>query len=196
MSEYLSCAETAKLVRAALKRSFPGVKFSVRSDVYAGGASIRVGWVDGPLAAWVDQVVAPYKGGDFDGMIDMKINKTAWLMPDGTATLAHNPGTTGSMGTIPSAVGLQPSAKSRKVRFGADFIFTNRTYSAGLVGRALASLASRYGFDAAGLKVEEGYFGGQVAGAGTFKVEAAGEYLDILLHRALCKRASAAAVPA
>lgn len=36
---YQSCAETAKLLRQALKESFPGVKFSVRSSTYAGGAS-------------------------------------------------------------------------------------------------------------------------------------------------------------
>ena len=46
---YLSCAETAKLVRAALKKAFPGVKFSVKSSVYSMGASIRVGWTDGPV---------------------------------------------------------------------------------------------------------------------------------------------------
>jgi len=42
MTEYLSCADTARLIRAALARSFPGTKFSVRSSVYTGGASIRV----------------------------------------------------------------------------------------------------------------------------------------------------------
>lgn len=34
---YLSCAETAKLVRQALKEAFPGVKFGVRSSTYSGG---------------------------------------------------------------------------------------------------------------------------------------------------------------
>jgi hypothetical protein len=31
-STYLSCKETAKLARTALKKAFAGVKFSVRSD--------------------------------------------------------------------------------------------------------------------------------------------------------------------
>ena len=31
MTNYLTCAETAKLVRSALKTEFPGVRFSVRS---------------------------------------------------------------------------------------------------------------------------------------------------------------------
>jgi hypothetical protein len=69
---YLSCAETAKLVRAALKESFPGVKFSVRSDSYAGGASIDVRWVDGPTGKQVDEILGAFEGAYFDGMIDYK----------------------------------------------------------------------------------------------------------------------------
>ncbi|WP_338423309.1 LPD29 domain-containing protein, partial [Xylella fastidiosa] len=47
-TKYLTCAETAKLVRKALKESFPDIKFSVKSSNYSGGASIRVSWIDGP----------------------------------------------------------------------------------------------------------------------------------------------------
>jgi hypothetical protein len=47
-TQYLSCAETAKLVRAALKESFPGVKFSVKSSTYAGGASIMLPTLTAP----------------------------------------------------------------------------------------------------------------------------------------------------
>jgi hypothetical protein len=72
MSKYLSCAETAKLVRKALGESFPGVKFSVRSSVYSGGASIDVAWVDGPNAKQVEAVAGVFKGAYFDGMIDYK----------------------------------------------------------------------------------------------------------------------------
>lgn len=67
---YLSCAETAKLLRQALKESFPGVKFGVRSSVYSGGASIRVIWTDGPTVATVETVTGSFEGGYFDGMID------------------------------------------------------------------------------------------------------------------------------
>ena len=62
MSEYLTVAETAKLVRQALKQQLPGVKFSVRSSSYSGGASIDVTWTDGPQTAAVDAVVRPYTG--------------------------------------------------------------------------------------------------------------------------------------
>lgn len=72
MAQYLSCAETAKLVRAALKESFPGVKFSVRSSVYSGGASINVNYVDGPAYDQVKAVVSVFEGSYFDGMTDYK----------------------------------------------------------------------------------------------------------------------------
>ena len=56
--KYLSCAETAKYVRIALKNYFPGVKFSVRSNIYSGGASIDVSWVFGPTTKEVDTVAS------------------------------------------------------------------------------------------------------------------------------------------
>lgn len=70
--EYLSCAETAKLVRAALKESFPGVKFSVKSSVYSGGASINVNYMNGPSYEQVKKVVSMFEGSYFDGMTDYK----------------------------------------------------------------------------------------------------------------------------
>lgn len=70
--KYLTCAETAKLVRQALKESFPSVKFSVRSDTYAGGASIDVHYTDGPKTSDVERVARHFNGSYFDGMIDYK----------------------------------------------------------------------------------------------------------------------------
>ena len=72
MAKYLTCADTAKLVRAALKETFPGVKFSVRSSVYAGGASIDIKYTDGPTCEQVKGVVAMFEGSYFDGMTDYK----------------------------------------------------------------------------------------------------------------------------
>jgi hypothetical protein len=69
-AKYLSCAETAKLLRSALKESFPGVPFTVKSKTYSGGASIRVGWTDGPSSAEVKEVSDTFEGAYFDGMID------------------------------------------------------------------------------------------------------------------------------
>lgn len=72
MKKYLTCAETAKLIRTALKEAFPGFKFSVRSSVYSGGASITVSWTDGPTSKQVDEIVKVFEGSYFDGMTDYK----------------------------------------------------------------------------------------------------------------------------
>lgn len=72
--KYLTCAETAQLVRAALKEAFPGVKFSVRSSTYSGGASINIGWTDGPNDSQVSAVTEKFSGSYFDGSIDYKGN--------------------------------------------------------------------------------------------------------------------------
>lgn len=71
-AKYLTCAETAVLVRKALKEAFPGVKFSVRSSNYSMGASMRVEWLDGPNEAQVEAVTRTFQGSYFDGAIDYK----------------------------------------------------------------------------------------------------------------------------
>jgi len=72
MKQYLSCAETAVMIRQVLKESFPGVKFSVRSSVYSGGASITIKYNDGPNADAVKAAVGIFEGSYFDGMQDYK----------------------------------------------------------------------------------------------------------------------------
>lgn len=79
MTKYISVADTAKLVRTALKASFTTIKFSVKSKSYSGGASITVSWTDGPTAKEVDFVVSKYQGASFDGMIDLKSYHTSDL---------------------------------------------------------------------------------------------------------------------
>lgn len=68
----LTCAETAALVRKALKEAFPRFKFSVKSRTYSMGASISVAWIDGPNAAQVEAVIGRFEGSYFDGMQDYK----------------------------------------------------------------------------------------------------------------------------
>jgi hypothetical protein len=75
MTKYYSTTETAKLIRSTLKQAFPGIKFSVRSDKYAGGSSIRVSWIDGPTQKDVDAIASGFSGSGFDGMTDCKHNK-------------------------------------------------------------------------------------------------------------------------
>ena len=70
--KYIDVTETAKLIRKALRESFPGVKFSVRSDRYSGGSSINVSWTDGPTGKQVERVAGAFQGSYFDGMIDYK----------------------------------------------------------------------------------------------------------------------------
>lgn len=71
-TKYLTCAETAKLVRAALKEAFPGVKFGVRAKTYSGGASMSITWTDGPNNAQVEAIANRFQGAYFDGSIDYK----------------------------------------------------------------------------------------------------------------------------
>jgi hypothetical protein len=125
---YLSTADTAKLIRAELKKAFPKTTFSVRSKVYSGGSSIRVTWSDGPTDAAVQSLLNRFRGSDFDGMQDMKISREAvWL--DG-----------------------------RRVRMGADHIFTKRSYSHAFAAHVARSVALKYGVpEAAVVERHEGY---------------------------------------
>lgn len=125
-AEYLSCAETAKLVRLALRHGFPAVRFSVRSKTYSGGASITVRWQGGPTAEEVESVVRPFEGAEFDGMIDLKAHRDHWLTSDGRAIIAFDPGTRSSGGVLPSVENPPPELDARLVSFGADFIFCER----------------------------------------------------------------------
>ena len=126
-AEYIGVAETAKLIRAALKKAFPSQKFSVKSESYAGGASIRINYIGGPATSAVEAIINPYNGGGFDGSVDMAYCRHSWLAPDGSASPAYSSGTEGSRGSHPKYFGDSHAAGCRYVRFGADFIFVNRT---------------------------------------------------------------------
>lgn len=64
---------TAKKIRRALKEAFPGVKFSVRTDKYAGGSSIAVYYPPEVEREEVEKIARRFKSSTFDGMTDMKI---------------------------------------------------------------------------------------------------------------------------
>lgn len=128
--EWLTCAQTAKLVRQALAQAFPRARFSVRSSNYAGGASISVRWTDGPRTKEVEPVAKQYEGADFDGSIDLKTHTSHYLRPDGSVYVYHAQGTEGSKGTIPAVDnrGLAPLMPEgvRVVHFGADSVSCRR----------------------------------------------------------------------
>ena len=65
--EHSGGVEAAKNLRKDLKKHFPGVKFSVRSDY----SSINVKWVDGPTRAMVEAIANRYQSGSFNGMEDI-----------------------------------------------------------------------------------------------------------------------------
>ena len=146
-AKYLSCAETAKLVRKALKDAFPGVKFYVNSSTYAGGASIDVRWVDGPTTKEVDQVVKTFEGKSFDGMIDMGCYWRHWMLPDGSVELANGPGTAGSMGTISSVDNPKPHPDAELVRFGANYIQAHRVHTRQLLEKVAQAVSNETGWD-------------------------------------------------
>lgn len=136
--EYLTHADRALLIRSALKNAFPLVKFSVKTQTYAGGGSVRVSWNDGPVAKDVEKVAGQFETRGFDGMIDMAHSCHLWLAPDGTATLAHDPGTQGSMGCDPEIIGSahHPDAVIAD-RISSGYVFCNRHISPALYQRAI-----------------------------------------------------------
>jgi hypothetical protein len=71
MRKLTEAAQAAKLIRAELKKAFPNVKFSVRSNNYAGGDSVYVNWTNGPTRDAVTEITDKYQYGHFDGMIDL-----------------------------------------------------------------------------------------------------------------------------
>jgi hypothetical protein len=132
MTKYLSCADTARLIRASLKEAFPGVKFSVRSSVYSGGASINVGWTNGPSRKEVKSVVSVFEGSYFDGMTDYK-------------------------GTNYSEI------NGESVSFGADYVFTNRQFTAPVITGCVSSVLNKYGIDANVTISDSASFGASVS---------------------------------
>lgn len=126
--EHLSTADTAKVVRKALKSAFPSVKFSVRSSTYSMGSSIYVSYCDGPLSADVEAIVNQYNGKFFDGSIDMAYYASHRLLPDGSATIAHTNGTEGSMGSAQAITTDPPHPGARLVRFSGS-TSTSRRFS-------------------------------------------------------------------
>lgn len=64
---YISAKDQSKAAREILRREFPGVKFSVRTQHHT---SVNVSWTDGPTDAAVSAAIGHLAGGWFDGMTD------------------------------------------------------------------------------------------------------------------------------
>jgi hypothetical protein len=76
----------ARNLRAQLKARWPGIKFCVRTERFAGGDSLRVSWTDGPNSTLVDAIACRYRAGSFDGMTDCyDYCRTVWTDAFGDA---------------------------------------------------------------------------------------------------------------
>lgn len=81
-----SLVAAAKNLRTQLKQTFPGVKFSVTTDRFAGGDSLRVAWTDGPAVDRVSAIACQYKAGHFNGYEDLyEYEASAWTDAFGDA---------------------------------------------------------------------------------------------------------------
>jgi len=64
-------ALAAKQIKQILKKEFPSINFSVTSENYAGGNSVRIHYTDGVPGEQVDKLVKKFQYGHFDGMNDI-----------------------------------------------------------------------------------------------------------------------------
>lgn len=143
---YIPVADTAKLVRKTLKAEFPGVKFSVRSSSYSGGASIDVSWTDGPTWKSVDDVVGIFESRRFDGTIDMAYGVSHWYCPEHGVSLAQSPGSSGSRGVDgPFEFPVGPCIEAEEVGFGSHYVMCQRNYSDQFRARITAQIEAETG---------------------------------------------------
>ena len=63
-------AKAALMIKTILKREYPSVRFSVRSDNFANGNSVRISWVDGVPTKEIEGFARQFESGTFDGMTD------------------------------------------------------------------------------------------------------------------------------
>ena len=139
--EWVSTTDLATLVRGALKRAFPTVKFSVKSR----RGSISVAYTDGPSRESVRAITGQFVTAGFDGTIDLAFSSSLWLYSDGSASHAYSSGTDGSNGCYPETIGSpeRPDAVLCSL-VAATYINVLRDVSAGLGERALASLKEKH----------------------------------------------------
>lgn len=78
--------ETAQEIRAALRREFPGVKFSLRMTRGTGYGWMSLSYTDGPVTRAVDSITAGFRSSYFDGMDDSthQIPSTIYAEADGS----------------------------------------------------------------------------------------------------------------
>lgn len=91
---HLDVTEVAKLVRTALRGAFPGFRFKVKSERFAGGTSIDVSYSE-QFAENNDRVkslrslVEGFQSNRFCGMTDTASSISCWLSPQGQMVPAY-----------------------------------------------------------------------------------------------------------
>lgn len=68
-----NAANAAAWIRTELKKAYPGLKFTCRSETYSGGNSVRVTYTDQPAEKHkaIEALLAKYEYGHFNGMDDI-----------------------------------------------------------------------------------------------------------------------------
>lgn len=139
---YVAPKDLSTLIRDALRRAFPGSAFSVTTK--RGTGSVNVRWQDGPAGKAVETVAGAFETKGFDGMIDLAHSNSLWIYPDGSAHLAHDAGTGGSMGSVPEMIESprRPDAVLLD-NVAACFVFCQRTVTARAYRQALAEFRAQ-----------------------------------------------------
>jgi hypothetical protein len=90
MTAPLSRTQTAHLIRVTLKRTFPGIKFSVVVEVRSDHGTIDISWDDGPAWEGVDGVVKPLEGHRFDQLTQLNYYVKRHVSRDGSRWIASH----------------------------------------------------------------------------------------------------------
>ena len=143
--KYLTCAETAKLIRKDLKANFPGVKFSVRSRR---GSAINIEYTNGPAEADVKAIARKYEAAGFDGMIDYQYYISHWYNEaTGEVCIATNQGSEVTGGCYEGEQNDCPGEDWECVSFGANYIFVKHNVTADHFKEAVEMVAEKTGHD-------------------------------------------------
>lgn len=116
-TRHINLNDTNKLIRADLKKAFPGVKFSVRGERASMMTATRIAWTDGPDERTVDEVVANYRAKERDHTGDY------W---DPRETTDEN---------------------GERVYYGSDYVTTHRTISEKYMDAAQVKTAQLMGVE-------------------------------------------------
>lgn len=124
---WIPTKDVAKLVRAYLKTTYPGQKFSVRSDSYSGGSAVRVSvpytWTrEAERELWV--TLSPWGSSGFDGMTDSSYSKGHALCPVHGVQLTYVGGHYGAEEQVRDMC----CANAEPVNLGASYVQVSREW--------------------------------------------------------------------